>query len=140
MSEELNERRRRISTMENPDPTHDYLCELRRHMIITRPHEHRVGMVIRYVPDVQVLSTFDMEGYFDHVADLEWHSLEALALGLLEDMNNELIPRWVQVSVAFRARRDDTISSEVTIEDHQPDWQNSYLMSRINMLDRQSKI
>lgn len=139
MSEDTKARREKIRTRENPDPGHDYLCEMRRQVIISRPNEHRVTMVLRYVPDAEVLSTFDMEAYFDFLTEQEWHSLEAMALAVLEDINNELIPRWAQVSVAFKARRDDAISSEVTVEDHQPDWKNPYMMERINLMERQLK-
>jgi len=139
MTEHIKKRRSLIQTKDNPDPTHDYLCELRCQVLIRRPNEHKVTLVLRYVPDATLLSTFDMETYFDHLAEQEWHSLEAIALSVLEDINNEVIPRWVQVSVAFKPRREDAISSEVTVEDHQPDWKNSHLMERVNLMERQLK-
>ena len=141
MSEELSKRRKLVCTKDNPDSSHDYLCELRRQISINRhkDNEHRVELVLRYVPDKLVLDTFEMEPYFEFISELDWHSLELIALDILEDINNEVIPRWVQVSSAFRARREDAISSEVTVEDHQPDWENTYLMNRINMLERPIK-
>lgn len=73
------------------------------------------ALVLEYVPDRVVL---DPEAVARYAARLEAGSgpgLEALGVAILDDVNNEAVPRWVRVTV--RAG-----SQSVTLTDRQPGW------------------
>ena len=57
-------------------------------------------------------------------------ALEDLEKELIEyDLNNELIPRWVQVTVLGTSA---DMAHRVTLEDRQPRWDNAALLSRMS--------
>ena len=56
-------------------------------------------------------------------------TLEQLAIAVLEDINNEVVPRWVQI-VATRDSGGET-EQHVLIEDRQPKWDNAALLARL---------
>jgi 7-cyano-7-deazaguanine reductase len=93
----------------SPDPRHDYLVGL----------QGRVGEAqidIRYVPDRLIVSPQSVAVY---LAALDpTCGAEELALRILDDFNNELVPRWAQVT----ARRDQPLPHWATVEDRQPGW------------------
>jgi 7-cyano-7-deazaguanine reductase len=49
---------------------------------------------------------------------------------VLDDLNNELVPRWVELTV----ERDAPLPHRVVIEDRQPNWDNPQLMARLRRL------
>ncbi|MBP2298905.1 hypothetical protein [Azospirillum picis] len=113
-------RRDRLVTQPSPDPRHDYLVELRGEP------QGGTRLLLRLVPDRLVLEPAGFAGYLGGFADFPG-GLEALALALLDDINNELVPRWVEVTV----ERDAPLPHRVVIEDRQPTWDNPQLMGRL---------
>ena len=71
-----------------------------------------------------------LKAYLDAVGALEWTHLESLGLSILSDLNNELVPRWVQVAVSSTSAG---MNHRVTLEDRQPRWDNPGLLARINV-------
>ncbi|PWC31154.1 hypothetical protein [Azospirillum sp. TSO35-2] len=113
-------RRERLTTRPSPDPRHDYLVELRGEpMPGTR-------LTLRLVPDRLVPDPAGVVAYLATFADVA-EGLEALALAVLDDLNNELVPRWVEVTV----ERDAPLPHRVVIEDRQPTWDNPQLLGRL---------
>ncbi|AWK89274.1 hypothetical protein DEW08_22945 (plasmid) [Azospirillum thermophilum] len=113
-------RRERLTTAPTPDSRHDFLVELRGEpMPGTR-------LRIRYVPDRLVLDPAGLAAYLPALATVPG-GLEALAVAVLDDLNNELVPRWVEVS----AERDTPLPHRVSIEDRQPTWDNPVLLGRL---------
>lgn len=98
----------------SPDPRHDYLVGL----------EGMVGdaaVTLRYVPDRLTATAESTAGYLVALAaETVDASVEALALTVLDDFNNELVPRWIEVSV----RRDQPLRHWARVEDRQPGWDN----------------
>lgn len=93
----------------SPDPRHDYLVGLQGMVGEAEVH-------IRYVPDRLIVSAQSAAAY---LAALDPAcSAEELALRILDDFNNELVPRWAQVT----ARRDQPLRHWATVEDRQPGW------------------
>lgn len=73
---------------------------------------------VRYVPDRLTATAESAASYF---AALDANaSVEVVALMVLDDFNNELVPRWIEVSV----RRDQPLRHWAQVEDRQPGWDN----------------
>lgn len=111
-------RRESLQTAANPDARHDYLVDV----ATSTPDGTRLWL--RYVPDREVLDTTSVRGYVYALPQL---GLEALALTVIDDLANELVPRWVEVI----AERTSPVLHRVTIEDRQPDWDNVALLNRL---------
>jgi hypothetical protein len=116
-------RRARLSTAANPAPWHDY----RIGWSGTLACGTRVAVDL--VPDRRVLTEDGFAGYLDALDAAPWPTLEALTTTVLDDLNNELVPRWVRVAATRSAGR--TVHG-VTIEDRQPDWSNPGLLAGLS--------
>ncbi|WP_353860369.1 hypothetical protein [Azospirillum formosense] len=115
-------RREFLTTAANPDARHDYLVELHG--------EPAPGtlLTLRYVPDRSIATPDGVAAYLGALSDTAVAAgPEALAIAVLDDLNNELIPRWVEVTVE-RAR---PVPLRVVVEDRQPGWDNPHLFSRM---------
>ena len=84
---------------------------------------------IRYIPDLTILKPITLKTYLGTLSTMNWENLEALGLTILNDLNNELIPRWVQVTVLGTSA---DMAHRVTLEDRQPRWDNAALLSRMS--------
>jgi NADPH-dependent 7-cyano-7-deazaguanine reductase QueF len=115
-------RREHLETAENLNAKVDYvvilsgtICEARR-------------VDIRYIPDMAILKPESLSTYLVALETMNWENLEALGLTILNDLNNELVPRWVQVMVSGTSAG---LAHRVTLEDRQPRWDNPALLSRM---------
>ena len=128
---DLTERRGLLTTVANPDAGLDYVSELRGEI----PDPGSGGdssVILRCVPDRRVLLPDAFSRYLEALADLSWTSLEEIATTVLTDVNNEVIARWIQVSVRVGATRYPRVREYgVIVEDRQPDWDNAALLSRL---------
>lgn len=118
-------RREILSTAANPDARHDYLVELHG--------EPAPGtrLTLRYVPDRAVATPDGVAAYLGALSGTAENSApEALALAVLDDLNNELIPRWVEVTV----ERTLPVPQRVVVEDRQPSWDNPHLFIRLRRI------
>ena len=117
-----------LAVWDNPGPHLDYVVTLAGHA--RGEHDGNVTVTLRYVPDRVVLAAAAFQAYLDAVGD--GVSREEMAVTLLEDINNEVVPRWVHVTVATDAGGDDgVLSHRVTAEDRQPGWSNEAVLSRL---------
>lgn len=115
-------RRERLTTSSNPDTRHDYLVELRGEPVAG------LHLTVRYVPD-RLVTTPD--AFAAYVASVPVDgTLEGLALAVLDDVNNELVPRWAEVT----AERAAPVPHRVLVEDRQPNWDNPHLFSRMKRI------
>jgi hypothetical protein len=125
------ERRRLLATEPNPDSKIDYLVVLEGRLegsSLERP----VTVAVRYVPDRQIVSAGGFGRYLAAVAAAPWPSLEEIGVAVLADVSDQLIPRWVQVSVAAPASSAPGITRhEALLEDRQPAWNNAALLARL---------
>ena len=113
-------RRDLLSTTPNPDARHDYLVEL------TGEPMAGTRLAVRYVPDRVVAEPQGFAAYLGALSDVAG-GLEALALAVLDDLNNELVPRWAEVT----AERTEPLPHRVVVEDRQPNWDNPQLFARM---------
>jgi len=118
-------RREHLETGDNLNSKIDYIVTLSGTMAGT----YQVN--IRYIPDLAILNPASLKTYLTKLAAMEWDRLEAVGLTILNDLNNELVPRWVQVTVSGNSA---DMAHRVTLEDRQPRWDNPKLLSRIGPL------
>lgn len=114
-------RRARLKTEPNPARKFDYLVGL------THGLDDGTRVEVRYVPDKRVLTEGAFADYVTAIGRDGAATIEAAAATLLDDLNNELVPRWIAVSVARGGHR-------VLCEDRQPNWDNPSLLDRLGGL------
>ena len=123
----LAARRGHLTTTPNPAARQDYMVVLEG-AFAAGWTDHPVRAILRYVADRCVLSLDAYNAYLDALAGGDEPTLEAVVLTLLDDVNNELIPRWVQVELIAGHGGD---CHRVIIEDRQPGWDNPSLLARV---------
>ncbi len=119
---DLTARRQLLQTDPNPTPRLDYVVSLSGSL----PRRDDGLLAVRYVPDRLLLPPEAFRRYLAALAALDG-GLERLAGLVLEDMLNELVPRWVEV----RARAGAGPRQDVLLVDRQPHWDNPSLLQRL---------
>ena len=126
-------RRSLIATKSNPGPKLDYVVEIAGH-VSTSENGQSGDVNLRYVPDRLIIEPASFARYLDGLTSVDWASLEDVAVAILNDMSNELVARWVHVTVSI-AEPDDGHTGVnrhvVMLEDRQPKWDNSQLLDRL---------
>ena len=124
---ELRERRAVLESQPNPDPRLDYISMLSgaiRSELCPAPF----NVQLSYVPDRSILKSDAWLSYLCAVSGLSWASVEELGVTLLADLNDELVARWIEVSITGH---DSDNRHGVVLSERQPDWDNSALLSRL---------
>ena len=85
-----------------------------------------LGLTLRYIPDRLIIEPDKWQGYLAALSTQNMPALEALAVRVLSDANNEIVPRWLSVVVS-----DSSSSHKVIVEDRQPKWDNPDLLRRV---------
>ena len=130
---DILERRNLLATERNPDSKLDYVISITGHMA-TFGEVDSSAVHLRYVPDKVILNPAAFGRYLDTLGALESATLEDAAAAVLNDVNNELIARWVQVSISAPDQTHPGIDRhEVLLEDRQPNWDNAGLLSRLKL-------
>ncbi|ABC21333.1 hypothetical protein [Rhodospirillum rubrum] len=127
-------RRDGLLTRPNPAPRHDYLVILDGRPRVDLPGLTDPLLVVRLVPDRLLIDGPAFAGYIAGLGRWSWPGPEDLTLAVLDDINNEVVPRWVQVEVRASqtaGRSDDHdqpanrvagLPHRVIAEDRQPLW------------------
>lgn len=119
-SEDAIARRNSLAMRANPKPNRDYVVTL--HGSVEIGSMQSVAVRIRYVPDRLICDAALTAEYFGLINQQAWPGIEELAHTILDDFNNELIPRWISVNIAA--------GGGVYVEDRQPLWDNVNLLHR----------
>ena len=88
------------------------------------------GSLLRltYVPGKLILAAHALPAYLDALnAALP---PEALAHVVLDDLNDELVPRWVQIVIERPPTGPAALGLRVLVEDREPHWDDAALMRR----------
>ena len=121
-SEGAVDRRALLDSAANPGSRLDYLVTLTVEIGAAKVR-------LRYVPDRLVLAPGALAAYAVRLGDTPT-SPERLAITVLDDASNEIVPRWIEVTVeASGAERH-----AVTVTDRQPAWSNPALLARLEGL------
>ena len=130
---DIHERRALLTCERNPDMKLDYVISITGHMA-TPVEVDSSAIHLRYVPDKTILTPASFGRYLDTLGTMAWETLEERAAAVLNDVNNELIARWLQVSISAPDQVHHGIDRhEVLLEDRQPHWDNAGLLSRLKL-------
>ena len=124
------QRREILQPVANPGGGRDYVVTLRERLVL----ENQGGamqVTLRYVPDRQLLEPANFTTYLAGLAPIPWETLEAAAVAILDDVANELVPRWAQVTLRGTAPGEAPSSHEISLEESQPGWRNDDLLYRL---------
>lgn len=138
----VNEKKEKTSksylrVKENPSKKYEYVINLKK-TLVKKVDGEKFLIDMHYIPDRYILETSSYEKYlgsiFDKLKDTieETTILEEIALSVVDDLCNELVPLWVRVNLSFIS--DDKSGGRfhnVTIEDKQPQWNNQALIAKI---------
>ncbi len=124
-------RRATIALSNNPLPELDYVVTLTGRVWNIATGNEAV-LSIRYIPDVLVIERSSLGDYLSVISENDWASLEDVTAAILDDFNNELVPRWIHVGVTGPEEKNGGRHS-VIVEDRQPNWDNPTLLSRLTL-------
>lgn len=128
---DMLDRRRHLTVRPNPDAKLDYVSTVTGGFTGTSAGSD-VRIELRYVPDRVILEAESFATYLENLAVQPWESVEQLATMILDDINNEVIARWVQISVEFVTQATDrSREHRVFVQDSQPNWKNPDLLQRL---------
>ena len=130
---DLNERRCLLVCSRNPDIKLEYIISITGHM--ANPGLGGSSVIhLNYVPDKTILRPASFGRYLDAIGTIELSTLEECAAIILNDINNELVAKWVQLSISAPKQDHRGIDRhEVMLEDRQPNWDNIGLLSRLKL-------
>lgn len=120
-SDDLRARRDLLKTTPAPQPRHDAVVIMENACMSAR-------LRLRYVPDRDVLTPEGLATYVDALAKATFASLEETAQTILEDINDQVIPSWLEITLR---RSAGEMHHEVRIEDRQPGWNDRGLLDRL---------
>lgn len=125
------DRRGLLKCHANPSSGLDYVTKLSG-LIRMHASDTTFSVVFQYVPDRLILKAGFLSDYFEELAAEEWDSIERLTTTILDDLQNELVPRWVRVEVSTNLPDDSNVVRQTTTaDDGQPGWQNDAVLSRL---------
>lgn len=128
---EIQDRRNLLATNLSPKTNHEIVVELEK-LIFFEEDKSLACIRIMYVPDRLILPHQSLQTYLDAISKVPVNSLEELAVAMLDDFINEVLPRWVQINISVQDKNAiDRVSGRITVTDRQPGWENSNLLSRI---------
>lgn len=88
-------------------------------------------VILRYVPDKLLVDERSLDAFLASLARAGPDMPEATALAILDEINNEIVPRWVQIAVAGGDGGDGKPAQTVIVEDCQPNWENPGILDRL---------
>ena len=78
------------------------------------------ALAVSYVPDQGVLTRASFDAYVAARAAQAEDSPEALAAAIAGDLANEVVPKWLRVTV--NRQSGGVVNHSVTVEERQPGW------------------
>lgn len=129
---DLNARRALLAAVASPGSSRlDYVVSLTGQVAYAGDGAP-LAIVLRYVPDKWTLDPAAFARYLAVLADANLPSIEAVGVALLEDVNNEMVPRWIQVVATTAGGEEEAAERHgILLEDRQPKWDNPALLSRL---------
>ena len=111
-----------LKTTPNPNPKLDYVTELRKQFSST------LRVTLTYVPDKLLLRPEAFTAYLDAALPTLAEPYESFAHVFLEDVNNEVVPRWLRIEII-----SETIPTRhIVLIDSQPKWNNAPLLASLS--------
>ncbi len=132
---EANTKRRNLlAPRTNPAGHTDYVVQLDS-SLVSASLSAEVSVTIRYIPDRDVLDAPSMSEYWRVLGTSQWPSFEDLAVAVLGDLSNVLVPRWIEIvlSADQNAGGGDR-GHRVVLQERQPKWRNDALLNRLSQV------
>ena len=126
---DVQSRRALLTCTSNPNEMSDYLLSLRGRM--TMEDRGTFDVRVTYVPDSYVLNVTSLHSYLTTLGKFPEMTPERSGKTLLEDANNELVPRWVRVTLIGRPEVETLGSYRCLFQDSQPNWSNPALTAAV---------
>jgi hypothetical protein len=89
------------------------------------------GVQIAYVPDRLLLRADALDAYLAAFSADATADAEPLALDILDDIGNEIVPRWVRVVLSMPRDAAGARMHRVIAEDRQPNWDNPHILANV---------
>ncbi|MFH1805552.1 MAG: hypothetical protein ABID63_11765 [Pseudomonadota bacterium] len=128
---EIFQRRNLLLTEGNPGSGLDYVVTLQgtlKGSSVVFP----ARLTLRYVPDRLILRPDCLGAYFAEIETIVFDNFETAAVMLMEDFNNELVPRWINLRIDKQTADNKSVAHhEAALEDRQPKWNNPRLLERL---------
>ncbi len=124
---DILQRRGHLAVSPNPDPAKEYVATLEGSM-----EAGKIEVALRYVPDREILDPGSFAAYLDVLGGMAWDSLEKAAVTIIDDINNEVVPRWARIVLSMK-EGGAAGGHSVLLEDRQPKWDNPALISRLKL-------
>lgn len=118
-------RRALLSIVENPRPRTDYVIRLNQPFDDPELAADAMLLTARFVPDRHILMPKALQAYANAITTRHRYEPEQLAGVVFDDLNNELVPRWLNVKLEVGG------SHTIVFEESQPSWENAALLSRL---------
>ena len=126
---DVQSRRALLTCDGNPNTTSDYLISLGGSLMM---EDHGTFDVrVTYVPDSFILNVASFHSYLMALSNIPEMTPERSGKTLLEDANNELVPRWVRVTLIGRPAAAAAGSYRCLFQDSQPNWSNPSLTAAV---------
>lgn len=126
----LTARRVELKAAANPARHMDYVIVLEGALEI-----RDLGLItiaLSYVPDRVVLEPPAFPAYLLALGRQGWNAIEEIGAAVLGDVDSEIVPRFIRVSVAAEgAQPQGLIRHAARFEARQPNWANDALVSRL---------
>lgn len=118
------QRRALFDTLPNPNRALDYIITLKATNL-----DGSINIQVRYVPDRLILAAHSFSSYISLLLDGATQPIEQSATTLIEDIHDELVTRWINVSL--EQDKKDSTQHSVVMEERQPQWDNPQLLQRL---------
>ena len=126
---DVESRRALLRFSKNPTDTDDYLVSLGG---LLKVQDHGTFNVrVTYVPDALLLDVSSLHYYLRTLSHSPAITPEQSGKTLLEDANNELVPRWIRITLISRPEGEKVGSYRCLFQDSQPNWSNSELTAAV---------
>ena len=126
---DVQSRRALLTCDSNPNIMSDYLISLSGSLMMEDLSTFDVR--VTYVPDSSILNVASFHSYLMALSNSTAMTPERSGKTLLEDANNELVPRWVRVTLIGRQEVPTAGSYRCLFQDSQPNWSNPSLTSAV---------
>jgi 7-cyano-7-deazaguanine reductase len=122
----LRRRRACLTRTANPAPDHDRITILSGELPTSSQLDGGpIHVDLRFIADRDVIAPAALATYFQAAARESHATLEAYADLVLDDLNNELVPRWIWLRLQCGGH-------QVIQQDQQPGWDNTGLLATID--------
>jgi len=131
---DIMQRRKHLKVHDTPDRNLEFVSTLSARFR-SDYFGDTVILHVRYVADRQVLDGDSFYEYLKNLETIHWATPETVTATVLNDCFDVLVARWMEVIIdAGSDPKSANFFHHIKVEDRQPGWDNSQLLSRLPTL------